>query len=176
MRTRTLASLALLAGLGGGAASAHPAPEATPTHQEARVRLTTYLLFDGDCREAMTFYQTVLGGELTLTTVGESPIKGAFPPSLQGRMVSARLQSATVDLSASDWLRPGATPVHGNMVMLYLSGGTPDETRTLFARLAVGGQVTDPLLEQPFGLYGALNDRFGNRWMFHADPAAPGGE
>ena len=133
------------------------------------MRLTTYLLFDGTCREAMTFYQRVLGGQLTLTTVADSPMKGMFPAALQERIVSARLTSPTVDLSASDWLRPTVAPVAGNRVMLYISGGTPAETRALFDTLAVGAEVTDPLTEQPFGLYGALNDRYGNRWMFHAD-------
>ncbi|HTK57103.1 MAG TPA: VOC family protein [Gemmatimonadales bacterium] len=164
MMLRTLACLALLATTNA------PLPEDPP------VRLTTYLLFDGDCKEAMTFYQHALGGELTMTTVGDSPMKAAFPPSMQGRIVSARLTSATVDISASDWLRPGITPVHGNMVMLYLSGGSQAETGELFAKLSAGAQVTDPLTAQPFGLYGALNDKFGNRWMFHADPATAGAE
>jgi PhnB protein len=134
-----------------------------------RMRVTTYLLFDGSCREAMTFYHSILGGELTMTTVAESPMKEMFPPALQGRIVSAHLTSTTLDISASDWLRPAVAPISGNRVMLYVSGGTPAETRRLFQRLSEGAAVTDPLTEQPFGLYGALNDRFGNRWMFHAD-------
>ena len=156
-----LAVLTLWAGSG-----VSPTP-ATP--EGPHVRLTTYLLFDGDCRAAMTYYQSVLGGELTMTTVGDSPMRALFPAALQGRIVSARLVSPSVDLSASDWLRPTVRPVAGNRVMLYISGGTVAETRTLFEKLAAGAEVTDPLSEQPFGLYGALNDRFGNRWMFHAD-------
>lgn len=33
---------------------------------------------------------------------------------------------------------------------------------------APGGRA-HPLSARPFGLYGALNDKFGNRWMFHSD-------
>ena len=134
------------------------------------MQLTTYLLLDGNCREAMDFYRSVFGGDLTITTVGDSPMRAAFPEAMNGRIVSARLKSEVVDISASDWLRPGVTPVRGNTVLLYISGGSPDETRSLFGRLAEGAEVTDPIRDQPFGLYGALNDRFGNRWMFHADP------
>ena len=176
MRTSILAGLALLAGLTYGWAEERPVTTNEQTREDRPVRLTTYLLFNGDCREAMTFYQSVLGGELTMTTVGDSPMKAAFPPAMYGRIVSARLHSSTVDISASDWLRPGTAPVHGNMVMLYLSGGTPQATRGIFAKLSGGAEVTDPITEQPFGLYGALNDKFGNRWMFHADPATAGAE
>ena len=154
-----LLTLALLTGLGGS----------TPRTETSRMKVTTYLLFDGTCADAMRFYQSVLGGDLTMTTVGESPMAAMFPPALQGRIVSAHLTSAAVDLSASDWLRPGAVPVQGNRVMLYISGGTPAETRALFEKLSAGAEVTDPLTEQPLRLYAALNDRFGNRWMFHAD-------
>jgi PhnB protein len=54
------------------------------------------------------------------------------------------------------------------MVCLYLSGGTFQELSTLFQKLSEGAQITDPLQEQFFGYYGALNDKFSVRWMFHA--------
>jgi PhnB protein len=85
------------------------------------------------------------------------------------KVLSARLVSGTIDISASDWLRPDQTPVLGNTVCLYLSGGTSDELKLLFEKLSEGADITDPLKEEFFGTYGALNDKFGNRWMFHAD-------
>ena len=131
--------------------------------------LTTYLLLNGTCKQAMEFYKTVFNAELSITEVGNSPMKNYFPETMHKKIVNARLSSSIVDISASDWLRPNQTPVQGNMVCLYLSGGAPDELRTLFNKLSEGADVTDPLLEQPFGIYGALNDKFGIRWMFHAD-------
>jgi PhnB protein len=132
------------------------------------MRLTTYLLCDGNCKDVMAFYHTVFSGDLTLTTVGDSPMKDAFPASMHARVVSARLKSQVVDISASDWLRPAEKRIRGNAVCLYLSGGDPDETKSLFSKLSEGADITDPLSAQPFGLYGALNDKFGNRWMFHS--------
>jgi PhnB protein len=137
--------------------------------EDSRMQLTTYLLLDGTCKDAMAFYHSIFGGELTMTTVGDSPMKAAFPVVMHGRIVSARLKSKTVDISASDWLRPTERPNRGNTVMLYISGGNPDETRALFSKLSEGAEVTDPISDQPFGLYGALNDKFGNRWMFHSE-------
>lgn len=136
--------------------------------EESKMQLTTYLLFDGACKDAMTFYHDVFGGELNMTTVGDSPMKAAFPTSMHEKIVSARLKGKFVDISASDWLRPTQKPIQGNTVCLYLSGGNADETKALFDKLSVGADVTDPLADQPFGRYGALNDRFGNRWMFHS--------
>jgi PhnB protein len=132
------------------------------------ITLTSYLLLDGTCKTAMEFYQSALGGELTLTTVGDSPMKTVFPASMHHKVVNARLVSGNIVLSASDWLRPQQTPVQGNTVCLYLSGGSYDEIKVLFDRLAAGATVTDPLKQEPFGTYGALNDKFGIRWMFHA--------
>jgi PhnB protein len=141
-----------------------------PTRERtSSMRITTYLLLDGNCKEALEFYHSVFGGELTLTTVGESPMKAMFPPAFHARVVNARLKGSLVDISASDWLRPNEKPLMGNMVCFYVSGGTPEQTTAIFQKLAQGANVTDPLTAQPFGLYGALNDRFGVRWMFHAD-------
>ena len=133
------------------------------------MHLSTYLLFDGKCKEAMDFYRSIFGGELTHTTVGDSPMKDMFPAPLHARVVTARLKSGLVDISASDWLHPIEKPLNGNTVCLYLSGGTPENTTMYFGKLSEGANVTDPIVDQPFGLYGALNDKFGMRWMFHAE-------
>jgi PhnB protein len=117
----------------------------------------------------MEFYRSVFGGQLTQSAVGQSPMKNSFPASMYNRIVNARLTSKNVDISASDWLRPNQTPVHGNMVCLYLSGGRPAELKAIFQKLSVGADVSDPLRVEPFGTYGALNDKFGVRWMFQTD-------
>jgi PhnB protein len=96
-------------------------------------------------------------------------MKNSFPASMYDRVVNARLISNNLDISASDWLRPGQTPVRGNMVCLYLSGGKPSDLKVIFEKLSVGADVTDPLRVLPFGIYGALNDKFGVRWMFQTD-------
>lgn len=143
-----------------------------PPHETSasNPKVSTYILFDGDCKEAMKLYKSALGGELILTTVGDSPMKTMFPAEMQSKIVNASLRGAGIDISASDWLRPGQKPVAGNRVCLFIQAGNPSQLKNLFAKLAVGADVTDPLRVEPFGTYGALNDRFGVRWMFQADP------
>jgi len=129
--------------------------------------LTPYLLFDGTCREAMEFYRSCLGGELVVTAVKDSPAKDKMPASQYNKTLNAHLRGSNVDISASDWLRPDRTPVRGNTACLYLTGGTFQELKSSFEKLSEGGEVTDPLSQHFFGTYGALNDKFGVRWMFH---------
>jgi PhnB protein len=131
--------------------------------------LTPFLLFDGTCLEAMEFYKSVFGGELTATRVKDSPAKDHMAAFQQDKVINARLRSGALEISASDWLMSGVTPVRGNTVCLYLSGGTREELKTLFTKLAEGAEVTNPLKEQFFGVYGALNDKFGVRWMFQTN-------
>jgi len=137
------------------------------TNMSQPIIFSTYLLLDGRCKEAMEFYKSCFGGDLIMTTVGESPMKGVFPGSMHNRVVNAKLVSGNINISASDWLRPSQTPVQGNTVCLYLSGGTYSEIKSLFDKLSSGATITDSLKEEPFGVYGALNDKFGFRWMFH---------
>ena len=131
--------------------------------------LTPYLLFNGTCREAMEFYQSCFGGELTLTKVKDSPAKDQMPAIQQEKVLNARLKKGNLEISASDWLALNETPVRGNTVCLFLSGGTLAELKPLFEKLSAGAHVTDPLKPMFFGTYGALNDRFGVRWMFAGD-------
>ena len=129
--------------------------------------VSIYLLLDGTCKPAMEFYQSVFGGALTMTSVEDTPAKNPLPEYLHQRIIHARLLGANVDISASDWLRPEEIPVQGNKTCLYISGNSYEEVKSLYDKLSVGAYITDPLKEDFFGAYGALNDKFGNRWMFH---------
>lgn len=132
-------------------------------------KLTPYLLFDGKCGEAMEFYKSVFGGDLRVTKVKDSPVKEQMPAFQQEKVLNAQLQSGGLEISASDWLAPNATPVRGNTVCLFLSGGSFQDLKLAFDKLSQGAQVTDPIKEVFFGAYGALNDQFGVRWMFQTN-------
>jgi PhnB protein len=138
------------------------------TGEKQMTSLTPYLLFDGNCHQAMEFYKSCFGGELTFMKVKDSPAKDHMPAVQQEKTINARLKSGNVEISASDWLRLDQTRITGNTVCLYLSGGTAHELKALFEKLSEGAEVTDPLKETFYGIYGALNDKFGVRWMFQA--------
>jgi PhnB protein len=143
--------------------------EIQPTGGNKMTTLTPYLLFDGNCQQAMEFYKSCFGGELSLTKVEDTPAKDHMPPMQLHKTINAHLKSGKLEISASDWLRPDQTRIRGNTVCLYLSGGTFQELKTLFQKLSLDADVTDPLQEMFYGIYGALNDKFGVRWMFHVN-------
>ena len=96
------------------------------------INLTPFLLFDGNCAEAMTFYQSCLGGELAITMVKDSFMKDQTPPEHHNKVVYAHLKSGAIEFSATDWLHPTRTPKLGNTVCLYINGGKFGELKAIF--------------------------------------------
>ncbi len=116
----------------------------------------------------MHFYQSCLGGELAITKVSDTPMKDQMPAANHDKVTYARLKSGALDFSATDWLHPTRTPRQGNTVAIYLSGGTYDELRVIFDKLAVDAdkELLDELRDMPFGAYGHLADKYGVHWFF----------
>ena len=132
------------------------------------INLTPFILFDGNCAEAMAFYQFCLNGDLSITRVADTPMKNQLPPALHQRVAHAYLKSGAIALSATDWLHPTRIARQGNTVAMYLNGGTYKELRTIFDKLAVGADqaLVDDLKNMPFGAYGHLADKYGIHWFF----------
>jgi PhnB protein len=139
------------------------------------MNLIPFLLFDGNCAEAMAFYQSCLGGELTITKVCDTPMKDQMPPQQHHKVAFANLKSGVIEFSATDWLHPTRTPRQGNMVAMYISGGKFEELRAIFDKLAVGANkdLLDDLRDMPFGIYGHLADKYGVHWFFQGGKSAP---
>jgi len=139
------------------------------------MNLTPFLLFDGNCAEAMSFYQSCLGGDLTITKMGDTPMKSQMPHVLHHKVAYAHLKSGLIEFSATDWMHATRRPKQGNTVAMYLNGGTYQDLRAIFDRLAVGaaGELLDDLRDLPFGSYGHLADRYGVHWFFQGEKKEP---
>jgi len=135
------------------------------------ITLTPFLLFDGNCAEAMAFYQSCLGGDLTITKVGETPMKGHMPPEQHHKVAHAHLKSGVIEFSATDWLHTKRSPKQGNMIGMYVNGGKYKELRAIFDSLAAGAdsELLDDLRDMPFGSYGHLADKYGVHWFFQGE-------
>jgi PhnB protein len=136
------------------------------------LRCTPFLLFDGNCAEAMTFYHKCLGGELRLTKLGDTPMKDQFPPEKHNRLINAHLQSGAIEISATDWMAsPAFNPILGNMSAIFVVGGTYDELKTVFDKLSEGADQKrfQALHDMPFGTYGQFYDKFGVQWIFRGE-------
>jgi hypothetical protein len=54
-------------------------------------QINAYIGLNGKCREAMNFYKDCLGGELTVQTVGGSPIEKEFPEGMKDQILHSSL-------------------------------------------------------------------------------------
>lgn len=136
------------------------------------LRSTPFLLFDGNCAEAMTFYQQCLGGELTLTKLGDTPMKDMLPAEKHDRIINAQLKSGDIDISATDWMAsPEFNPLQGNTFAIYITGKLFDELKPVFDKLKDGdnNERLQELHEMPFGTYGQFYDKYGVQWIFKGD-------
>jgi PhnB protein len=127
--------------------------------------LTPYLGFNGNCAEAMHFYQSVLGGELTVQTFAEAAVE---TPEGQGdRVMHSLLQSGHIRIMASD-ARPEAVVSPGSNVSLSLNGNDVAMLTKIFNALSKDGEIESPLEKQFWGdTFGMFSDKFGVHWMIN---------
>lgn len=131
--------------------------------------LNTYLTFNGNCREAMTFYAKSLGAELQLITFGDMPNPDGkpAPAETKDRIMHARLSKGPLALMASDTM-PGMPVQQGSNFSIALQCESPQEVDKLFGALSENGKVTMPVQETFWAArFGMLTDQFGINWMFN---------
>ncbi len=132
-------------------------------------QINSYLTFNGNCREAMNFYKDCLGGELTLQTVGESPMAEQMPRQMKESILHSTLLRDGITLMGSDMVCEDGL-IKGNSVSLMLNCSSEKEIRNCYDKLAAGGKATHPLHDTFWGaLFGDLTDKYGNNWILHYD-------
>ena len=129
--------------------------------------INSYLTFNGNCREAMTFYQRCLGGELSFQTIGESPLSDKMPLQMKASILHATLINGSLVIMASDMTSEKGI-IKGNSVSLMLNCSSEKEIRTYYKKLSSGGNADHPLEDTFWGaLFGDLTDKYGNHWLLN---------
>jgi len=131
-------------------------------------QINAYLTFDGNCREAMTFYRDCLGGELNFMTVGETPIADQMAPLAPESIMHSCLKNGSLVLLGSDVGCNGKS--QSSAVSLMIDCESEAQINELFEKLSEGGQVLCPL-EDTFwnAKFVAFKDRFGFGWNLNYD-------
>lgn len=134
--------------------------------------IVPYLIFNGNCEEALKFYETAFDGTIkNLSRYEGTPAEGAI--SDKQKVLHAHFEARDLFLMASD----GDSKTSGGMVHLSLDFSDVDEMKKRFYALAEGGNVTMPLQDTFWGaVFGMLTDRFGIMWMFNHDKPGQGHE
>jgi len=126
-------------------------------------QLVPYLNFNGKTAEAMKFYHSILGGELTMQTFGET--KMAQSPAEENLIIHATLKNEGLTFMASDSM-PSRAVKFGDNIHMSISGSDSARLTRVFNGLAKGGKVDMALAKQFWGdTYGQVTDKFGVHWM-----------
>jgi len=135
-------------------------------------QLAPYLNFDGNCEEAMKFYQSILGGELEITRFSDfATPEMPVPDEQKDGVMHSTLTSGSLTFMASDG-RPDKAVVFGDSVSLSLAGKDEESLTNYFNGLSAGGTVTMPLAKQAWNdTFGMLTDKFGIHWLVNISAA-----
>lgn len=136
------------------------------------VRLNPYLSFRDNAREAMQFYHSVFGGELTSSTFAD--FQASEDPAEQDKIMHSMLQAPN-DLTLMGSDTPNAMEYTPGGHAVSLSGQSEDEDvlRGYWGKLSEGATISAPLETAPWGdVFGMCTDKFGVTWMVNI--AGPG--
>jgi PhnB protein len=137
------------------------------------MQVQPYLFFDGRCEEAIEFYRSALGAEVTmLMRFKDSPEPhghGMIPPGGENKVMHASVRIGDATVLASDGRCQGRPSFQG--FSLSFTAPTEAEAERLFAALGDGGEVQMPLAKTFFSpRFGMVADRFGVSWMIYVVP------
>ena len=128
------------------------------------VVLNPYLSFKDTARQAMEFYQSVFGGELTVSTFGENAGMGVEPAEQDRVMHAMLVGDSGMTLMGADTPSSMGDPSSNGSVSL--SGDDVDTLRGYWDKLSGSGATTMPLEQAPWGdWFGMCVDGFGVSWM-----------
>ncbi|TGE31516.1 VOC family protein [Desulfosporosinus sp. Sb-LF] len=129
--------------------------------------LVPYLAFNGNCEEAVKFYQKVLGGESQIMHFGDAPPNPAYPvpENVKNLVMHAELRKNGHVIRFSDTF-PNSPYNVGDNISFSLEFDTKDETKATFEALSEGGKIEMELQETFFSpLFSKFVDKFGVIWM-----------
>ncbi|HXC05723.1 MAG TPA: VOC family protein [Bacteroidia bacterium] len=126
-----------------------------------------YLTFNGNCREAMTFYNECIKGEIHIMDFGDAPV----PVAADGKklVLHSNIKKDGILIMASDTTPDRNVAIGGNVSISINCSGRA-EADAFYAGLGAGGKQTMPMQQTFWGAYfGMLTDKFGVQWMFNFD-------
>ncbi|MVV47554.1 VOC family protein [Pseudomonas sp. PB120] len=134
------------------------------------MKINPYLIFNGDCKAAFTFYAQALQGNIeAMMTFGESPAREQLPADLHNLIIHTRLLVGDQAIMGSDTTPDRPTDDMAGF-SISLNVDSIAEAERVFTALAEDGTVQMPL-DKTFwaARFGMLTDRFGVAWMVNCE-------
>lgn len=136
------------------------------------ITINIYLTFDGNCKIAFDYYQSIFGGEFaSSSTFGEMPPQEGMPPiseEMKDKImhVSLPLSKETLLMGSDTGGEWGPPFQAGNNFSISVRVDSKEKANEFFASLSEGGKVTMPIGDTFWGDYfGSCTDKFGVNWM-----------
>ena len=102
------------------------------------MRVEPYLDFEGRCEEALDFYKTAVGAEVTmLMRFGETPDKSMISPGSEQKVMHASARIGDSIVMASDGWNKGTTNFEG-VSLWAISAGQSSRKRANTSRFFIG--------------------------------------
>ncbi len=139
------------------------------------MKLTPYIHFGGNAREALDFYKNALDGEIQqIGTYGESPMPS--DEDYKDKIMHARLVFDGNMIMISDVFKGQEVFTKGN-IQLSIDIDDINKLNEVFNKMAEGGKITMALQDTFWGArFGMLTDKFGINWMFNCELKKEDGE
>jgi PhnB protein len=130
--------------------------------EEKMAKINPYMGFKGTARQAMEFYKTVFGGELTMSTFGEA---GSKDDPAENIMHAMLIIGPEMTLMASDMSETNDSSPR-MQVSLSCDVDETEKVQGYWAKLSEGAKISMELQTAPWGdMFGMLTDKFGISWM-----------
>ena len=136
------------------------------------MQLSPYLFFNGQCAEAIKFYEQAIGAKLLFKmTWGESPMAGELPPEAHNWIMHSTLQLGEGQIMCADSPPGSYEKPAGMSVSLHVSDA--GEGERLFKALSENGNAAMPFQKTFWSSgFGMAVDRFGIPWMVNCEQPA----
>ena len=133
------------------------------------MQLTPYIIFNGNCEEALNFYANIFGGEIkNLMRFEGSPVESMAQD--KQKIMHSHFVAKGILFMASDSGEGGSEAANSGMVHFSLDFDNANEEEKVFNALAENGKISMPLQDTFWGAkFGMVTDKFGMNWMVNCE-------
>lgn len=131
------------------------------------MKIQSYLSFKGQCQEALSFYQTIFGGEIINKQTYEDK-KIDIPEHYRTKLQHAELKGKGFHIMGYD-ASPDTPVTDGTNIQMSADLENEEKGKELFKALGKGGKVHTEFQKTSWGAYyGRITDQYGINWMINA--------
>ena len=142
--------------------------------------INPHVNFNGNAKEAFTFYKSVFGGEFTKIIRFKDLASPEFPVA---KKEENKIMHIALPIGKGSTLMAndvpeimGKTNENENRSKIFISAESKEEADKLFNGLSAGGQIEGPIGDSPWGgaYFGCFRDKYGIEWIVEFDPKYKG--